>query len=187
MAIKQGRRWLLCALGLSIAACQIPSVHRGAVAEARLNGAPAPTLRMDDLQYFVGSWLAIAEDPSTGRSFTLRYEVAPALDGTWLAGYGESPELGVMVQDSWGHDPVNGEIVRIIFDNQGTYGTVRSTGWEGDTLVLEGESRTTNGVISVRQTITRLDPGQFRAVWEAFREGGWTTYSTEHLRREVLP
>src|SRR5687768_6011585 len=86
---------------------------------------------MEDLHFFVGQWLAHAEDPSTGRKFTLRYRVAPTLDGYWLAGSGESSEMGLKVQDLWGHDPVTGEIVRVIFDSQGTFGTVKSKGWEG--------------------------------------------------------
>jgi hypothetical protein len=139
---------------------------------------------MDKLRYFVGVWLATAEDPRTGSSFTLYYEVKPALDEQWLTGYGESPELGVSIQDFWGIDPVSGELVRVIFDSQGTFGTVRSKGWEGDTLFFDGETQTPNGAIPVRLTITRHGHNAFQAVWEALLDEGWTTYAVEQLRRE---
>jgi len=138
----------------------------------------------DDLRYFVGSWSAQAEDPGTGRTFTLRYRIEPTLDGTWLTGYAESPEQGVKVQDFWGRDASTGEIVRIIIDSQGTYGIARANNWEGDTLRFEGEARSREGAIPVRETITRLGSSEFKAVWEAKLESGWSVYSIEHLIRE---
>src|SRR2546425_120376 len=102
-------------------------------------------MRIDDLQYFVGSWFAQAEDPGTGRTFTLRYQIEPTLDGSWLTGYAELPERGVKVRDFWGRDAFTGEIVRIIIDSQGTYGIAHAKGWEGDTLRFEGEARSKEG------------------------------------------
>lgn len=174
-------------LGLSLVACHAPATGEIVAKERKLNTAMTGADRMEELQYFVGSWLARAEDPSTGRSFTLRYEAKPTLDNAWLTGYGESQELGVRVQDFWGRDPASGEIMRVIFDNQATYATVRSAGWKGDTLLLEGESQTKSGAVPVRETITRLGPNEFRAVWEARLEKGWATYSVEHLSRKSPP
>ena len=138
----------------------------------------------EDLRYFVGSWSALAEDPGTGQTFTLRYRIEPTLDGTWLAGYAESPERGVKVQDLWGRDASTGKIVRIIIDSQGTYGIARANSWEGDTLRFEGEAHSKDGTIAVRETITRLGSLEFKAVWEAKLENGWTVYSIERLVRD---
>ena len=112
------------------------------------------------------------------------YRVDPVLGGTWLAGAAASAELGIEVRDFWGHDPETGEIVRTIFQSNGNYGTVRAPGWEGDVLRLSGEVRTKDGVIEVRETITRLGPTEFRAVWEAVLGGKWTVYSVERLTRQ---
>jgi hypothetical protein len=142
------------------------------------------TARTDDLHYFVGSWSAQAEDPGTGRTFTFLYRIEPTLDGTWLTGYAESPEQGVKVRDFWGRDASTGEIVRIIIDSQGTYGIARAKSWEGDTLRFEGEARSKEGTILVRETITRLDSSEFKAVWEAKLEKGWSVYSIERLKRD---
>jgi hypothetical protein len=139
--------------------------------------------KVQDLQYFVGTWHADVEDPRSGTRATLSYTVEPTLSGAWLEGRGHSPELQLWVRDFWGRDPVNGEIVRTIFDSQGIQGTVRSSGWAGDVLVLEGEARTPGRVVRVRETITRVDDATFRAVWELQAEDKWVTYSVEHLRR----
>jgi hypothetical protein len=139
---------------------------------------------MQELEYFVGAWSVKAEDPGTGRRFSMQYSVVPILDGAWLVGSGESPEMGLKVQDLWGRDGVTGDIVRVVFDSQGTHGTVHSRGWKDETLVFEGEARTRSGAVRVRETITRIGPAEFKAVWEAQGEQGWTPYSVEHLTRD---
>lgn len=158
----------------------------GATPEARADTTPPRPLQASDeaLRFFAGRWLATARDPGTGRSFTLRYEVTPVLGGAWLSGAGESPELGIQVRDMWGRDPATGEIVRVIFQGDGTHGTVRSPGWRGDTLRFEGEVQAGDGVQRVRETITRLGPDEFDALWEAMIDGSWTPYSDEHLVRQ---
>jgi hypothetical protein len=145
---------------------------------------PVRETRVDELSYFVGSWVAEARDPSTGRTFSLRYEVHPALSGNWYAGHGEAPELHLEIHDFWGRDPVTGNFVRVLFDSGGGWGTVTSPGWEGATLRFEGEARGGGSVSAVRETITRRGPAEFDAVWEEKRDGVWTAYSVEHLRKQ---
>jgi hypothetical protein len=151
---------------------------------APTNSGLRETARAEELHYFIGSWSAQAEDPGTGRTFTFRYKIEPTLDGTWLTGYAESPERGIKVRDFWGRDASTGEIVRIIIDSHGTYGMARAKPWEGDTLRFEGQARSKEGPILVRETITRLSSSEFKAVWEAKLEKGWSVYSNEHLKRE---
>ena len=79
---------------------------------------------------------------------------------------------------------MTGELVRTIFDSAGTTGTVRSQGWTGDVLVLEGDAATTSGVMRVRETITRTGPDEFAAVWQAKAGDTWSAYSVETLRRQ---
>ena len=146
-------------------------------APARLQ-PPAP------LVFFTGCWHASAEDPSTKQRFTLRYCVEPALAGAFSFGRGVSTELGLEVHDVWGVDALTGEVTRTLFDSNGTQGQVRSKGWDGDTLVLEGEGRGRDGATRVRETIVRSGPDAFRATWEAFVDGRWAAYSVETLTRE---
>ena len=144
----------------------------------------AETVSAEGLRYFVGVWRAEAKDPSTGQTASISYVVEPAVGGAWITGYGESAELGMKSRDMWGRDPRTGEVMRVIFDGSGVYATVRSPGWTGDTLVLEGEVQSKGGALPVRETITRVGPDEFRAVWEARRDGVWSPYSIERLTRQ---
>jgi hypothetical protein len=136
-----------------------------------------------ELDFLVGAWRAEARNPENGQTFTLDYRVEPALQGRWYIGTGHAPELGLDIHDLWGKDPVTGEIVRTIFDSAQTMGTVRSPGWSGDVLVLEGDAASTEGTVRVRETITRRGPDELHAVWEAKSGETWSAYSIETLRR----
>ncbi len=135
--------------------------------------------RLAPIAYFVGDWTATAENPSTKQSFTLRYTVKPALGGVWLEGTGFAKELGLEIRDYWGVT-ADGEITRTLFDSSGITGTVRSKGWSGEVLVLEG---TIDAGARVRETITRRGARAFDAVWESNTDGTWSAYSVEHLTR----
>jgi hypothetical protein len=138
---------------------------------------------IDDLRYLVGCWEAQVENPASVQKLRLKYTVEPTLDGRWLTGFGTSPDVPVSIRDMWGRNAITGEIVRGMFDSQGTYGIVRSPGWAGDTLILEGDANASVGVVRVRETISRVGPDEFRAVWEALQRGTWTAYSIERLVR----
>ena len=156
------------------------------------SSAPAPpratpgsvTGTIPELDYFVGRWMAEAKNPLNGQTFTLDYRVEPAIKGRWYVGTGYADALGMEIHDLWGKDPVSGEIVRSIFDSTGTHGTVTSKGWSGDTLVLEGDAKTGQGVVHVRETIERKGADEFHAVWEMKTGETWQAYSVETLRRQ---
>lgn len=135
--------------------------------------------RLAPIAYFVGEWTAKAENPTTKQRFTLRYTVVPSLKGMWLEGSGVATELGLEIRDYWGVE-ASGEITRTLFDSSGVTGTVRSKGWSGDTLVLEGDI---NAGIRVRETITKRGVRAFDAVWESNSDGTWVAYSVEQLTR----
>lgn len=139
------------------------------------------------LAFFAGTWELRGEDPASGTRFEMRYVVRPVLGGTWLEGRGAAAALGVEVRDVWGRDAATGEIVRTIHQSNGAYGTVRARGWDGDTLVLEGEVHLPGGVVPVRETIRRTGDDRFEAVWEARKDGAWVTYSIERLTRARTP
>lgn len=169
---------------LSVAVAASLTVGCAAVPPAPA-AAPPAQVTAEGLGYFVGDWLAAAVDPGTGEEIRIDYSVEPTLGGAWITGYGESAAIGLKSRDVWGRDPRTGEILRVIFDGSGVYATVRSAGWRGDTLVLEGEVQRKAGALRVRETITRVGPDEFRAVWEALRDGVWTPYSVERLTRRT--
>ncbi|HEX8263295.1 MAG TPA: hypothetical protein VF547_10525 [Allosphingosinicella sp.] len=148
--------------------------------------APATVASADrSLGYFAGGWDIVATTPGTGETARFAYDVRPLLGTAWLSGHGRSVPPGEESKDVWGRDSASGELMRMIFDKSGTYAVVRSTGWQGDKLVLEGDARSVGGVVRVRETITRLGDDAFVATWEAYRNGAWTAYSVERATRRA--
>jgi hypothetical protein len=145
--------------------------------------ASPPVGTIAELDYFVGAWRAEARDPSTGKTFELVYRVEPVLRGAWYQGTGTATALDLEIRDLWGKDRETGELVRAIFDSQRTFGTVRSTGWAGDTLIFQGEAVAGGSRVTVRETIVRVGPDEFHALWESRDGQVWTAYSDERLRR----
>jgi hypothetical protein len=173
------------ALALAALSCAI-APHAQAPAVPAAPAAPV-VLRVEALAYFVGTWSATARDPGSGRTFTMRYRMQPSLDGAWLEAEGDASGIDLRVRDLWGRDPVSGDLVRVVFQSDRTWGVVQSKGWEGEALRFQGTARSGVGEAVVRETITRVGPDEFRAVWEAEIDGEWKAYSVERFVRERVP
>jgi hypothetical protein len=140
------------------------SASAAAAQQAQPTPAPAPAAAAGHgLEFLVGRWSASAEDPGTGKTEMLSYQVEAVAGGVWLTGAGATEDGSYSARDMWGRDPLTKEIVRLIFDGGGALGEIRSKGWVNDTLVLEGESRSERGTVRVRETITRMGPDRFKA------------------------
>ena len=171
---------LLLSPAVAIAADGLQTAPQPAAPQA----APqAARLAPEGLEFFVGSWRADAVDPATGVTETLAYRVETAVGGAWISGAGQSADLSFQARDMWGRDPGTGEFVRVVFPGSGAHVTFRSPGWKGDTLVFQGDVASKDRKLSLRQTIRRVGPDEFSAVWEALRDGEWTAYSVERLTR----
>ena len=158
--------------------------------DAAADGGAQPTVASppmsetaDPLHYFVGTWSVVARDPDSGERLTVCYRVRPFMGDKWLSGTAKSDQPGLDAADVWGRDPSSGELMRSIYNVGGTYGTVRSGGWKGDSLVFEGEARSAGGAVSVRETIKRLGPDEFEAIWAIRRGTTWHPYSIESAKR----
>lgn len=147
--------------------------------------AGAAAAQPQDLRYFVGHWDVASKDPASGEVLQVDYRIEAAPGGAWLAGSSVSRDGALSARDMWGRDPLTGEVIRVIFDGSGTFATVRSPGWVDDSLVLEGEARSPGGTVRVRETISRVSPQRFEAVWEAYRNGVWTAYAVETVTRRT--
>jgi hypothetical protein len=147
--------------------------------------AGAAAAQSQDLDYFVGRWEVASRDPGSGEVLQVDYTIEKAPGGAWLAGASASRDRSINARDMWGRDPLTGEVIRVIFDGSGTLATIRSQGWTGDKLVLEGEARSKGGTVRVRETISRQSPQRFEAVWEAYRNGAWSAYAVESVTRRT--
>ena len=137
------------------------------------------------LEYFLGGWDIVATTPGSDAVTRFTYEVQPWLRPHWLSGHGRSSPPGEESRDVWGRDSASGELMRMIVTDNGTYAIVRSSGWQGSKLVLEGDARSERGVVRVRETIERIDDHNFVATWEAYRNGTWSAYSIERVTRRL--
>jgi hypothetical protein len=147
--------------------------------------AGAAAAQTKDLNYFLGRWDVASKDPASGEVLQVDYTIEAAPGGAWLAGASVSKDRSLSARDMWGRDPLTGEVIRVIFDGSGTFATVRSQGWAGDKLVLEGQARSKGGTMRVRETISRVSPQRFEAVWEAYRNGAWSAYAVETVTRRA--
>ena len=109
--------------------------------------------------------------------------IQPFVGDKWLSGVATAKANSVQSKDVWGRDNASGELFRTIFDASGTYAVVRSPGWAGETLVLNGDARSSGGTMRVRETIRRLTANEFKATWEALRGGKWSVYAIETATR----
>jgi hypothetical protein len=137
------------------------------------------------LDYFVGRWRVLARDPGNGETMEFSYVVERTPGEAWLAGSGASHDGAFTAHDTWGRDPQTGEFMRVIFDGSGTFAIVRAPAWEGDSLVFEGDARSSGGVVRVRESITRVAPDRFEATWAAYQNGEWAVYSIETVSRQA--
>ena len=147
-------------------------------------GSPAPAAARG-VEFLLGAWDILATTPGTDERIRFRYEVRPLLGAVWLSGHGRSADGTLESRDVWGRDAQSGQLIRVIFDGSGTWATMRSPGWQGERLVLEGEARSEGGALRVRETIERRGGDAFIATWEAWRDGAWRAYSVEWVTRRA--
>lgn len=158
-------------------------IAAAATLQLALAGAGAAAAQTQDLAWLQGRWDVASKDPASGEVLQFDYRIEAARGGAWLAGASASKDGALNARDMWGRDPLTGEVIRVIFDGSGTFATIRSPGWTGERLVLEGEARSKGGTVRVRETISRLSPDRFEATWEAHRAGAWTPYAVETVTR----
>jgi hypothetical protein len=135
------------------------------------------------LDFLLGKWDVSAREPGAAHAERFDYEIKPLVGSAWLYGRAKSADLASESSDVWGKDASSGEIIRVIFDKSGTYALIRSPGWKDGRLVLEGDALSSGGSIRVRETISCISRDEFRALWEARRDGVWRAYSDEHVVR----
>lgn len=169
---------LALALALT-SACAAPRATAPPAAPPRASLAAELT----PLAFFAGHWDARVKGADSVSA--IAWSVEPALGGRWLAGHARAEPAGIEARDYWTVRS-NGEIVRLYLDSAGTAGEIRSPGWRGPALTLEGWFSDGGERLRVRENITRLGPDRFRAEWQAQIDGTWTTTSSEILVRRPV-
>jgi len=127
-----------------------------------------------DIDYFKGTWtVAVRGGPAGG----FKWEVKPGLDGSWLAG-SVTREGRAISNDYWRQD--GKRIERFAFSSNGLFIKVSSAGWNGNQLVFTGTGGSAGTEFNVRETLTKIDPKKFSALWERQEaDGKWIVFSDE--------
>ncbi len=139
---------------------------------------PAPTdpplppgAGLKQMEFFLGRWRCSVK-PQPGQPalpdfiWTLERELRGAFFAGRVEAKVEPPEPSPWTHDVWGFDPTTGDVFRSFRDIEGGFGTVRSSGWEGDLLVFNGEAVLNGRQVEAHEAIQRLGPDRISAVWE---------------------
>jgi hypothetical protein len=157
-------------------------------------GAPAmpkPAAEMAQLKYFDGSWTCdgtMTPSPmGPGGKMTSTVKSHTDLGGFWQSGVVKSTGGGMpgafegMFHMTY--DPAAKGYTMLWVDNMGAWAHSTSKGWEGDTIVFEGESVMGGQKMMGRDTFTKAAAGSMKHTWEMQMEGKWTPAGDETCKK----
>lgn len=179
---------LLTTLCLLAGCATAPAKHSEAASPpAAPTPAPSPASPAEALrpiEYMVGHWHCVSAN------LDIAYNVERELGGAFFAGEVTAHRIAskdaepITARDSWGFDSVSREFFRAYRGGDGTFGIMRTHGWEGTRLVFLGDASSNGERTPLRETIERLSPDRMNARWESRSpEGKWTVYSDELCTR----
>ena len=131
------------------------------------------------LDYFKGTWtVTMKSNPALSFRWTVREE----LKSSWLVGVVEQNGEKVST-DFWRED--GNKIERFAFTAGGLFVRIESAGWDAGRLLFTGVMSDRTGETNVRETIIKVDPRQFRALWELENpQGRWVVFSDETCTKQ---
>jgi hypothetical protein len=157
----------------------------GVVGSAQ-QGPPKPAPEMAQIAYFEGTWTC------QGKMFESPMGPAGAMKGTVairkdLNGHFQT---GTVKGSMPNQPPFEGtfhatydtglkQFVMLWIDNMGGWAQSTSSGWQGDTLVYEGDSHMAGQTMKGRDTFTRSGPTSMKHTWEMQMNGKWTPLGEE--------
>jgi len=136
---------------------------------------PAPS----GLDYFKGTWTVTMK---SNPELSFRWTVRDDLKGGWVVGAVEQNGEKVSA-DFWRED--GKRIERYAFTSGGLFVRIESPGWESARLLFTGVMSDKTGETKVRETITKVNDRQFRALWEMENgPGRWVVFSDETCTKQ---
>jgi len=149
---------------------------------------PGPSPKLKELNYFVGNW----QCKGTGFAFmgmpehktTAAVESTWTLNGYWLTIYYHEDKTAtnahpVAVRIYWGWDEQLKKFASGGVDNMGSYSLQYTPGWEGNKLVLSGETHGGGGTAKVRDVFTKVSPTKLEHMSEIEMNGKWIKLDEE--------
>lgn len=152
---------------------------------------PKPAAEMANLKFFDGSWSCEGKLHPTpmNPAATLKGTVKSSADlgGFWQSGMVKSQASGMpgpfegMFHMTY--DPMGKRYVMLWVDNMGAWAQTSSAGWNGDTIVFEGETYMGGHKMTGRDTFKKNADGSLAHTWEMQMGGAWMPGGEETCRK----
>lgn len=151
---------------------------------------PKPAPEMSQIEFFEGSWTCqgkINQSPmGPAGEMQSTADIKRELGGFWQAGAITATMQGMPPMEGRFHatyDPASKQFVMMWVDSMGGWAQSTSSGWQGDTIVYEGDSHMGPHVMRSRDTFTRADPATMKHTWEAQMDGKWMPLGDETCKK----
>jgi len=151
---------------------------------------PTPAPEMAQLAYFQGEWTCqgtmLPSPMGPGGPSTGTVAIHSDLGGFWQSGRVRMTTEGMPPMEGMFHatfDPAAKQYVMLWVDSMGGWARSTSKGWEGDTLVYEGEMNMGGEAAMGRDSFTRVDETTMKHGMAMQVAGKWTPMGDEVCRK----
>jgi hypothetical protein len=174
-----------------LTAVALVSVSFAAVGSAQQQGPPKPAPEMAQMTYFEGSWTCsgkMLESPmGPAGSMTSTAQIRKDLNGHFQTGTIKGTMANMPPFEGRFHltyDSGAKQFVMMWVDNMGGWSQSATSGWNGDSLVYEGETHMAGQTVKTRDTFTKSGAGSMKHSWEAQMNGKWMPLGEETCRKK---
>lgn len=166
-----------------------------AIAHPTAQGMPKPAPEMKSLEYFNGNWTCkgkaekspISPEGALSGSVQIKHD----LGGFWQTGTVKATMAGMGSMEGrfyTTYDPGSKRFLMFWGDSMGSWAQTTSSGWQGESMVFEGESTMPGQkAMKSRDTFKRGADGTMTHMWEAEMDGKWTKLGEETCRKSGKP
>jgi len=154
--------------------------------------APKPAPEMSQLKYFAGSWTCSGDAPASifgpAHKTKTSIMIKSDLDGFWYAGMvaemkTESNTQPVKGMIHLGYDAKGKQYVMVWVDNFGSWATETSPGWQGDTMIWNGDQMGLGEKATSRDTFAKKSDTEFTHKFDLNMKGQWSPVLDETCKK----
>lgn len=153
---------------------------------AAQQGPPKPAAEMAQLAFLDGNWTCTGKMFETpmgpAGDMTTSAMIRKDLNGHFQTGTVKGTSKVLPPFEGRFHatyDPGKKQFVMLWVDNMGGYAQSTSSGWNGDTLVYEGEGHMGGQTMKSRDTFTKKGPAAMQHTWDVEVNGKWVQAGDE--------
>ena len=156
---------------------------------------PKPAPEMKSLAFFNGTWTCKGKAEKTPMTpegaLSGTVQIKNDLGGFWQTGTVKATMAGMGSMEGrfyTTYDPAAKRFLMFWGDSMGSWAQTASTGWQGDSIVFEGESTMPGQkAFKTRDTFSKGASGTMTHLWEAEMDGKWTKLGEETCRASGKP